>query len=75
VFATILEKKHLVQAEAAKVLGISQPKVSALIRYKLEGFSVERLMLFLTCLDRDVEIVIKKKGSARKPARITVIAA
>ena len=72
---TILEKRHLVQAEAAKILGVNQPKVSALIRYKLEGFSVERLMLFLTSLDRDVEIVIKKKGSVRKPARITVIAA
>ena len=44
-------------------------------RYKLDWFSVERLMLFLMSLDRDVEIVIKKKGSVRKPARITVIAA
>lgn len=72
---TILEKRHLVQADAAKVLGVNQPKVSALTRYKLEGFSVERLMLFLTSLDQDVEIVIKKKRSARKTARITVIAA
>ena len=72
---TILEKRHLVQADAAKVLGVNQPKVSALTRYKLEGFSVERLMLFLTSLDRDVEIIIKKKGSTRKPARISVIAA
>lgn len=71
----ILEKRHLVQAEAASILGVNQPKVSALMRYKLEGFSVERLMLFLTSLDRDVEIVIKKKGSSRKPARISVIAA
>lgn len=45
------------------------------MRYKLEGFSVERLMLFLTSLDRDVEIVIKKKGASRKPARISVVAA
>lgn len=71
----ILEKRHLVQAEAAKVLGINQPKVSALIHYKLEGFSVERLMLFLTSLDRDVEIVIKTKRSSRKPAKISVVAA
>lgn len=72
---SILEKKRLVQADAAKVLGINQPKVSALARYKLEGFSVERLMLFLTALDRDIDIIIKKKGSNRKPARISVIAA
>jgi predicted XRE-type DNA-binding protein len=72
---TILEKRYLVQAEVAQVLGVNQPKVSALTRYKLDGFSVERLMLFLTLLDRDVEIVIKKKASARKPARISVVAA
>lgn len=71
----ILEKRNLVQAEAATILGVNQPKVSALMRYKLEGFSVERLMLFLTSLDRDVEIVIKKKRSSRKPARISVVAA
>jgi len=41
---SILVKRHLVQAEAAKILGVNQPKVSALMRYKLEGFSVERLM-------------------------------
>ena len=45
---SIIEKRRLVQAEAAEVLGVNQPKVSALSRYKLEGFSVERLMLFLT---------------------------
>src|SRR5215467_13633443 len=52
---------RLSQSEAASRLGVSQPKVSALARYKLQGFSVERLMTFLTALDRDVEITIKKK--------------
>jgi len=40
---------------------IDQPKVSALADYKLDGFSVERLMIFLTALDQDVEIVIRNK--------------
>ncbi len=59
----VLDQRKLTQAEAAKVLGVGQPKVSALRRYKLAGFSVERLMTLLTALDQDVEIVIKRKHS------------
>jgi predicted XRE-type DNA-binding protein len=44
----ILEKRKLTQAQAARLLGVNQPKVSALKGYKLEGFSVERLMHFAT---------------------------
>jgi predicted XRE-type DNA-binding protein len=71
----LLEGRKLSQAGAAKVLGVSQPKVSALRNYKLAGFSVERLMNLLTALDQDVEIVIRKKPSSRKAARISVVAA
>ncbi len=72
---SIVEKRHLTQAQAAKILGINQPKVSVLANYKLEGFSVERLMTFLTALDRDIEIVIKKKPRSKRAARISVVAA
>ena len=71
----IIDKRHLTQAAATDLLGISQPKVSALVNYKLAGFSVERLMTFLTALDRDVEIVIRKKARSRPAARIIVTAA
>jgi predicted XRE-type DNA-binding protein len=71
----IIAERRLTQAAAAKALGVGQPKVSALMRYKLDGFSVERLMTFLTALDRDVEIVIKRKPRSRGAARISVIAA
>jgi predicted XRE-type DNA-binding protein len=71
----VLEQRKLSQAEAAKVLGVTQPKVSALRHYKLAGFSVERLMTLLTALDRDVEIVIKRKPRSRRAARISVVAA
>ena len=70
-----LEARMLSQADAAKVLGVTQPKVSALCRYKLEGFSVERLMNLLTALDQDVEIVIRRNPRSRKGGRITVVAA
>lgn len=71
----LLEGRKLSQAEAARVLGVSQPKVSALRNYKLAGFSVERLMNLLTALDQDVEIVIRKKPRSRRAARISVVAA
>ena len=71
----ILASKHLTQSEAAALLGVGQPKISALARYRLEGFSVERLITFLTALDRDVEIKIKKKPRVRATGRVLVIAA
>jgi predicted XRE-type DNA-binding protein len=69
----IITKRHLTQIEAAELLGIDQPKVSALIRGKLSGFSTERLFRFLNALGRDVEIVVKRKPKSRKEARITVV--
>src|ERR687898_3051927 len=70
-----LEARKLSQADAAKVLGLTQPKVSALRHYKLVGFSVERLMNLLTAIDHDIEIVIRPKPRSRKAARIRVVAA
>ena len=71
----VLQGRKLSQAEAAKVLRVTQPKVSALSHYKLSGFSVERLMNLLTALDQDVEIVIRRKPRSRKAGRISVVAA
>lgn len=70
-----IARRHLTQAEAAEKLGVNQPKVSALAHYRLAGFSVERLMTFLTALDQDVEIIIKRKPRTRAAARISVKAA
>ena len=71
----VLEDRKLSQADAAKVLGVTQPKVSALRNYKLAGFSVERLMNLLTALDQDVEIVIRRKPRSQRAGRISVVAA
>ena len=70
----ILDERHLSQASAARVLGTSQPKISELANFKLEGFSVERLLIFLNALGRDVEITIRKRRSRGEP-RILVSAA
>jgi len=71
----VIARRRLTQAAAAERLGINQPKVSALANYKLGGFSVERLMTFLTALDQDVEIVIRQKPRSRTAGRISVVAA
>jgi predicted XRE-type DNA-binding protein len=71
----IIEARHLSQIAAARLLDINQPKISALVNYRLEGFSVERLMHFLNALDRDVEIVIRKKPRSKRAARIVVMGA
>jgi predicted XRE-type DNA-binding protein len=70
----VLDERKLSQADAANVLGVTQPKVSALRHYKLAGYSVERLMNLLTALDQDVEIVIRRKPRSRKSAKISVVA-
>jgi len=71
----ILEKRKLTQAEAARVLGVNQPKVSALKGYKLEGFSVERLMHFVTALEHDVVIEIRPRAAKKGAGRVRVVGA
>jgi predicted XRE-type DNA-binding protein len=71
----ILREKSLRQEEAAKLLRLNQPKISALANYRLGGFSVERLLRFLNALDRDVEIVIRRKRQTKRPGTILVTAA
>lgn len=62
----LLNERDLKQREIAQVLDIPQPKVSALVRYRLDGFSVERLMELLTRLDQNVEVRISPAGLTGK---------
>jgi predicted XRE-type DNA-binding protein len=72
---SIIDERRRTQEATAARLNISQPKVSALRHYTLDGFSVERLMTSLTALDCDVEIIIRRKPRSRTTARIHVVAA
>ena len=66
-----IQRRRLTQSQAAAILGIDQPKISALKQGKLTGFSIERLVRFLLRLGRDVEIRVR--GSSRsKSARLRV---
>jgi predicted XRE-type DNA-binding protein len=63
--AEILRQRRLTQVQAAEVLGVDQPKVSALIRGRLSGFSIERLLRFLLLLGTDVSITIMPRQRLR----------
>ena len=69
----IITSQRLTQAEAAELLGVDQPKISALLNGKLSGFSTERLFRFLNALGRDVEIVVKTKPELSSHARTWVV--
>jgi predicted XRE-type DNA-binding protein len=68
----LLEERGPAQERAAKLLGMRQPHVSDLVRYRLNRFSVERLMDFLTRLGRDVEIRIAPRRSGRRRSAVQV---
>lgn len=69
----LIEERKLKQVEAAKILGINQPKISAISNGRLNDFSIERLIEFLNRLDQDVEIVVHEKPKrTKRPAYFTV---
>jgi predicted XRE-type DNA-binding protein len=69
----VIERKGLTQAAAGKALGIGQPKVSALTHGRLDGFSTDRLLRFLTQLGCDVRISVSAPRP-RVPGALRVMA-
>jgi predicted XRE-type DNA-binding protein len=67
-----IQRRRLTQGQAATILGIDQPKISALKQGKLSGFSIERLMRFLLLLGCDIEITVKGRSKPKSPARLRV---
>lgn len=55
----LIEKRRLKQKEAARLLQVDQSKISLLNRGRLSGFSIERLIKYLSILDQDIEIVVR----------------
>jgi predicted XRE-type DNA-binding protein len=70
--STLIAKRRLTQAQAARLLGVDQPKVSALIRGRLTGFSLERLMRFLLLLGQDIKITVQASPPTRSRACVLV---
>jgi predicted XRE-type DNA-binding protein len=71
----LIEAKAYTQAQVAEVFGLPQPHVSELVNYRLNRFSSERLMHFMTLLDRDVQIVIRPKAVRRRRGTVSVLVA
>ena len=69
---TLIAKRGLTQAAAGELLKVDKPKVSALVRGRLAGFSLDRLVRFLVLLGSDVEIVVKPRTRASRRARVLV---
>lgn len=67
-----IARRQLTQAQAAALLRVDQPKISALTRGRLAGFSLDRLVRFLVLLGNDVEIVVKARRNTSRPARVMV---
>ncbi len=72
IISNIIESRGLTQTQAAQILGINQPKVSALVRGRLSGFSLARLFRFLTALDRNVEVSITPKPESQPHGQMRV---
>ena len=70
--AELIRAKGLTQMQAAKLLSVDQPKVSALLRGRLSGFSLERLMRFLLMLGQDIKITVQACPRSRSQARVHV---
>jgi predicted XRE-type DNA-binding protein len=66
-----IKEKGLNQYQAAEVLGIDQPKVSALVRGRFSGYSLERLFKYLNVLGKDLEIVVTPKTQEISTTKVT----
>ena len=55
----IIRERQLTQTQAAAIVGVSQPKISALLRGRMEGFSIERLIRLLAALGYEVVVQVR----------------
>ena len=69
----VIKKRRLTQAAAAALMGVDQPKVSALLDGRIANFSSERLMRLLTSLGRDIDIIVRRPSGKRVEGRIRVM--
>jgi predicted XRE-type DNA-binding protein len=69
----LISERRLTQIEAAELLGVDQPKISALVRGRLSGFSTERLFRFLNALGSNVEIRVIPNSQSNIQAQTRVV--
>lgn len=69
----IIKHRHLTQMEASEILGISQPKLSGMLRGQFRGVSEAKMLECMNRLGRDVEIVVRKPSRSRVAGRTSVV--
>ncbi len=71
----VIAARGLTQTKASQIMGLDQPKISALMRGKLKGFSAERLFRCLNDLGQEVEIIIRPAQQSGRRGGTHVITA
>ena len=69
----IIKRRKLTQIQAAELLGITQPKLSGLLRGQFRGISETKMLECLTRLGRDIQIVVKSAPRSRKEGHVSVV--
>ena len=68
--SSVIQAKGMTQTQAAKALGIDQPKVSKLLRGRLDDFSIERLLGFVLAMGHTVDVAIGSNAKTRRRIRL-----
>jgi len=69
----IIQQRQLTQQEAAEILGITQPKLSGLLRGQFRGISESKMLDCLNRLGRDIEIVVKRASRTKLSGTTRVV--
>ncbi len=68
----VITERKLTQTKAAEILGLDQPKVSALVRGQVEGYTLDRLFRFLNALGQEIQITVRPKAAKGRSASVVV---
>lgn len=71
--AEIIKARRLNQTKAAAVLGLTQPKLSNMLRGKFRGISEAKMLECLARLGRDVQIVVGAPRARQAAGRVEVV--
>ena len=71
--AEIIKFRRLTQTQAAALLGMTQPKLSNMLRGRFRGISEAKMLECMTLLGRDVQIVVKPVSRSRKIGQVSVL--
>jgi len=69
----IIKRRKLTQVQAAELLGMTQPKLSNLLRGQFRGISEAKMLECLTRLGRNIEIVVKPAGRSQSTGHVSVV--